>query len=229
MLPPRTKRHIESQLPSRYPLYYAGSDPEFTEGWRGGDGESGYPIEYRETNEDFGNPSSTVVYTEATLQGQLRKDDTSLNRLIKREYGTDEHPRDLIETKGDRLYDEWQFTVADSGQQYDVTARDRVNACTHALDLYFRSDRATDDLYRLAPEYVGESGIIPVKPSRVDGGTDTSGMVDDRSVMQYSFTVRFDYTLSWPVLTRAVEAMSGTHGGPGDEFLADVRGHFDSA
>lgn len=219
MLPPRTKQHIRSQLPDRYPLYYSGDDPDFTEGWR----EPGYPIEYRETNEDFENPETTVVYLEATVQGQLRRADTPLNRLIRREYGSDEHPRDLIEHTGDRLFDEWQITVADSGQEYDVTARDRVDACTHALDLYFRSDRSTDDLYRLDPAVEGESGIIPVLPSRIDGGSDTSGMVDDRVVKQQSFAVRFEYTLSWPVLTRAVEAISGTHGGPGDEFLADIR------
>lgn len=222
MLPPRTKRYIRSQLPDRYPLYYEGGDPDYAEGWR----EPGYPIEYRSTNEDFGNPSSTVVYLEATVQGQLRGDDTSLNRLIRREFGTDEHPQDLVEHKGERLFDEWQFTVADSGQEHDVGARDRVDACTHMLDLYFRSESATDDLYHLPSEVKDEPGIIPVKPLRVDGGSDTSGMVDDRKVKQYSFTVRFDYTLTWPVVTRAVEAMSGSHGGPGEEFLASIKDHF---
>lgn len=193
MLPPPTQSKIRESLPQTFPLHYDGSDPDYDQGWRD------YDYEVWWADEDHGNVDVPAVYLEATTEGMLRQSETPLSQLIERDASAGS-ATEIPDVRGQRCYDEWNFTVSDSGFEADVTARDRVKALTFCLTQYFRFE-ASADLY----EHSSNRWIIPVLPSVVSGAGDRSAMVDDQSKKRRVFTVRFEYTITDLLLRDAVD------------------------
>lgn len=176
MLPPATEDRVFAALPDSFPIVSEGQRYD-------------WPLDKLWAHEDHDTETTDrpSVFVEPTLQGVVRKQDQPLTNVL----GTAPSDGDTVShyvIEGTRCYDEWTVTVADNGQYYGTTARDRVRYAAAFLKEWAQySD--SDSLYTSGP-----NGELPVLVSYLAEGGDVSDMIDSTLEKRRTFLIRLKYT-----------------------------------